>query len=107
MVRCLPKCLICEQRPARKGGICAQCYGHIEHERKSRVKVEPRYFVTYRGNVVGFWPNGDGKLKGELLRREAANLPKGKTINLDTYCEGFERSQIKALKACVLKLAHA
>ena len=108
MVRQMNKCLICEQRPARKAGFCAQCYGHIEHERQARAPIEPRYFIAYRGYVVGLYPNGkSGVLKAQLSRRDASKLPKRKTINLDVYCDGYTREQVKEFKACVLKLAQA
>ncbi|GAI93589.1 unnamed protein product, partial [marine sediment metagenome] len=59
------KCVICEQRPANGNGRCVQCAGKIAN--MSKRKVEPRYFLTYRGDVVGLYPNGDKTLKPRLL----------------------------------------
>ena len=99
------KCVICERRPAKGNGHCVQCAGKIAKMR--RRKVEPRHFLTYRGHVVGLYPNGDKTLKPRLLTRSAEHLPKGKTLDLNRYCEGFSREVIKRFKACVLQLAHA
>jgi len=103
----MTKCVICEQRPANGGGFCAQCGNRIDAERKAKAKNEPRYFLTYRGEVVGLFPNGGKVLRARLLRRSAEKLPRGKTVNLDHYCEGYSREVIKRFKACVLQLAHA
>ncbi len=107
MVRQTQKCIICEQRPARQAGICAQCGRHIEHECQVGVRIEPRYYLTYRDAVVGLYPNGGDVLKARLLKREASHLPKGKTIDLNGWCEGFDRSQIRKMKATVLQLSNA
>jgi hypothetical protein len=54
---------------------------------------------------MALYRNGDGKLNGELVRVDPANLPKGITLDLNTYLEGFTREQVKRLKASVLRLA--
>ena len=103
----MAKCIICSKRPAKVDGFCTSCNGHIEADRSRKRRPEPRHFLTYRGHVVGLFPNGDGMLKALLLRRNPDRLPKGKTIDLNRWCDGFSREQIKEFKACVLKLAHA
>ncbi|MBU1067011.1 hypothetical protein KKE60_04460 [Patescibacteria group bacterium] len=103
----MTKCVICEQRPANGGGFCVQCGNRIDAERKAKAKNEPRYFLTYRGEVVGLFPNGGKVLRARLLRRSAEKLPKGKTVNLDHYCVGYSRDIIKRFKSCVLHLSHA
>ena len=100
-------CVICEQRPARGNGFCHNCGAKIESQRKRKNGHKPNHFLTYRGNVVGLFSNGKGTLKAELLRRNSKGLPKGKTIDLDHWCEGFSRAQVKSFKACVLRLASA
>lgn len=102
------KCIICERRPAVNGnGWCANCTAKIEADRKRKRPEEPVKFLVYRANVVGLFPNGQGTLKPRLLRRDASKLPKGKTINLDHYCHGFTREQVKRFKKTVLRLAGA
>lgn len=101
------KCIICGQRPAHTDGICANCAAKVEAERRRRKPVEPFRFLTYRGYVVGFYPNGNGTLTPKLLRRNPDNLPKYKTLDLNHYIEGFAREEVKRLKACVLQLANA
>ena len=103
----MTKCVICEQRPQRKGGYCAHCASRLEAERKAKANGKPKYYLTYRGHVVGLFSNGDGTLKARLLTRSADKLPKRNTIDLNRYCEGYSRQKIKDFKACVLKLANA
>lgn len=99
------KCVICEYRPATTKGYCVQCAGKVA--KMSQRKAEPQYFLTYRGNVVGLYPNGGHMLISRLLARNAKYLPKGKTIDLNHYCQGYTREVIKRFKACVLQLANA
>lgn len=101
------KCIICEKRPAGQGGVCANCSSKVEAEKRRRKPEEPFRFITYRGYVVGFYPNGNGTLQPRLLKRNPDRLPKSKTLDLNRYIEGFTRERVKELKACVLKLANA
>ncbi len=101
----MTKCVICKKRPANGDGRCPQCAGRITSMSK-RIE-QPRHFLTYRGYVVGLYPNGGKQLIPRLLGRNAEHLPKGKTIDLNHYCQGYSREVIKRFKACVLHLAHA
>ena len=102
----MTKCVICERRPGRtEHGWCLDCASKVEAERRHKVAEQPTKFLTYRGIVVGLYPNGDGKLKASLLRRKAENLPKTKTLDLNTYLPGYTRQVIKSFKSCCLKLA--
>ena len=106
----MTKCLICEQRPARIRGLCHNCQSHIDKDTRIRNGngAKPKYYLTYRGHVVGLYPEKGGTLKARLEpKKTAARLPKKITINLDTYCDGYDREQIKRFKACVLRVAHA
>lgn len=100
-------CIICEKRPARKDGYCPNCASKIVSDSKAHETVQPAKFLTYRGFVIGLYPTGTGTYKPQLLQRDAEKLPKSRTINLDTYCDGFDRDQIKRFKATVLSLARA
>ena len=104
------KCAICERRPARTPeSYCANCASQIDAERHKRAAQsdKPVKFLTYRGYVVGLYHNGNGKLIPKLLKCSLDNLPKAKTLDLNTYLPGFDRSQIKAFKRAVLQLANA
>ena len=102
------KCIICRQRPGLNGnGICASCQQKLDKEAKAHKPDKPFRYVTYRGHVVGMYPSGSGALKPRLLGRNPDRLPKGKTLNLNHYIEGFDRGTIKRLKATVLSLAGA
>jgi len=103
----MAKCVICSTRPAKVGGFCIECDSRISADTNRRKKLQPRHFLTYRGHVVGLFPNGDGVLKASLLRRNPERLPKTKTFDLNRWCDGFTREKIKDFKACVLKLAYA
>ncbi len=98
-------CAICGRRPAGESGYCLNCIRKLEKERRHRRKPEPKHFLVYRDNVVGLFPDGDGTLRARLLNRSPKKLPKMKTINLDRYCPGYTREQVKAFKRCVLQLA--
>ena len=102
----MTKCAICDMRPAKKStGRCVQCNNKIIA--MSKRTAQPRHFLTYRGNVVGLYPNGGKQLAPRLLERSAEHLPKGKTVDLNVYCVGYSREIIKRFKACVLQLAQA
>ncbi len=96
-------CVICEHRPAKDKGFCNQCAGKIS--KMGKRTNQPRYFLTFRGHVVGLYPNG-GTLKPRLLARSDEHLPKDKTVNLNKYCTGYTREQIKKFKSCILQLAN-
>ena len=101
----MTKCVICEKRPSRNGnGYCAPCDSKIAKIKRNNRSPKPTKFLVYRGNVVGLVPSGNGMLKGVKANINPLRLPKSRTLFLDKYCDGFERSQIKAFKAAVLKL---
>lgn len=102
------KCIICDRGPARtEKGYCLNCHNAIEAEkRRLTLQREPVKFISYRGHVVGLYRNGDA-LVARLLKRDPEKLVKSKTIDLNKYCPGFTREQIKKMKRCVLHLAHA
>lgn len=99
-------CVICEHRPAKVGGYCVNCASKIEADKRNIKSRQPVKFATYRGHVIGFYPFGSGKLIARLLRRKPENLPKLKTLNLDTYIPGFEREQVKKIKTAILTLVN-
>lgn len=103
----MTKCVICERRPARANGRCGNCQARIEAEQRRKKPQQPFKFVTYRGHVVGFYHNGGDKLTPRLLQRNPDGLPKGVTIDLNHYVDRLSREQVKKLKRCVLRLAHA
>lgn len=100
-------CVVCDNRPAVNGAVCHNCGAKIEAEKGKRKAEKPFRFATYRGHVVGFYPNGGGKLVPQLLRRKPENLPKNNTLNLNTYIEGMTRDQVKKIKSAILTLANA
>jgi hypothetical protein len=100
------KCLICDLQPRATDSLyCHNCGAKLKvHAAKNR---EPSTFLVYQDNVVGLIPNGHKDSEGRelftpvLLKRKPEGLPKGKTVDLNVYCEGYTREQIKHLKAVV------
>ena len=102
------KCPIFDQRPINGGGrFCAICADKLAAERRLNRLGQPQRFLTYRGHVVGLFRNGGGNLSPRLLRRTAKYLPQCRTLDLNTYLDGFSRNQIKTFKRCILSLAAA
>jgi hypothetical protein len=97
-------CSICFNAPARIHGYCHACHIRLKTMRTESKNPEPVKYLTYRGFVVGLYPIGGGKLKAHPETRNADNLPKAKTLNLNEWCEGFDKNMVKAFKACVLSL---
>lgn len=98
------KCVICERRPANGDGVhCHNCMVKLQKAKQNGKKLH-RY-LTYRGHVVGIYRYPDGRLIGEVLSRDPEKLPKRRTLDLNTYLDGFSRGQVKKLKAQVLALA--
>jgi hypothetical protein len=98
-------CAICNHRPKANGSrYCRNCQAKLDKEKRLRQPEKPVKFATYRGHVVGFYRQ-DGVLVPRLLRRKPEGLPKGKTLDLNHYIEGFTREQVKNLKSAILQLA--
>mgnify|MGYP001138718307 CR=1 FL=1 len=102
------KCHICGVRPATtEQGYCHNCQSQLDADRRSRRPAKPFRYVTYRGITVGLHrhkSNGD-TFKAEFITKDPEKLPKSRMINLDTYCTGFTREQIKKLKRLCLSFA--
>ena len=99
------KCIICQERPVQKGeeaGYCKQCADQIAARSVRAPKVEVEKYLCYRGKVaaVVYTHSEHGVRKFKVLQvfKSVDTLPKGKVINLDTYCQGFTRDQIKKFK---------
>jgi len=107
------KCIICESRPVAKGqkaGYCKQCSDQLEAAKRTRSgQVEVYKYLTYRGVVIALKPsNKEGGMQmynAERVFKNPDTLPKGKTVNLNTYCEGYDRKQIKKFKALFARCA--
>ena len=108
MVNKKARCPICDVRPINGNGqYCKVCFDKIASD-KSKRKVAPQKFLTYKGFVVGLVLSpDDNRLKPVALKRDPAKLPASKTINLDNYVPGFNRDQIKSFKKCVLRTVGA
>lgn len=102
------KCVICGRKIKGDAAYCQQHQRQLDkarEEERRRKRPKAVKYVCYRGHVVGFFKNGHDKLKPSYVGMSINGIPKGKLINLDEYCEGYTRQQIKNLKATVLTLS--
>jgi len=81
-------------------GYCANCAARMGKGQKKNEQKPVKYLV-YRGNAVGLVPSGNGTFRPIAVSINPDRLPRDRVINLDYYCEGFDRSQIKKFKAAV------
>lgn len=100
-------CVICDKRPAAEQGKCANCNSKIDSIKRKAGSPQPFKFLTYKGIVVGLYLNGKDTLTPKLLNRSPKYLPKGKTLDLNRYCQGFTREKIKEFKKVCLQLANS
>jgi hypothetical protein len=105
------KCPLCDRKHKNGGAYCRACQialdkDKIEEKKRQSVNLNAVKFVHYQGHVVGFF-NKKGKLIARYIGMGLSHIPKGKLINLDEYCPGFDREQIKRFKAVVLRLSQA
>jgi len=100
------KCHICGRRPAStEQGFCHNCQAQLEADRRRKRPAKPFKFVTYRGVTIALHKNGKDELKPEFITRDPEKLPKRLMVNLDTYCPGYTREQVKKLKRLCLSFA--
>jgi len=100
------KCHICGCRPAStEQGFCHNCQTRLDADRRRKRPPKPFRYVTYRGVTVALHNGNGDKLKPEFITRDPEKLPKRRLINLDTYCPGFTREQVKKLKRLCLRFA--
>ncbi len=111
----MSRCAICE-RPYRlrsngDNGFCQECKRNIEREqnrskrRKSRQSWRFRLYkvVHHRGHLVGFYekPGEPEKLQVKPLGVSVESVPKSLLVDLDKYCPGYDRQQVKRMKKAV------
>lgn len=100
------KCLICNRGTKPNAPYCQEHQRELDRQRaEEKKKADVVKYVTYRGHVVAFYKNGGDSLRASYHGMTTNGIPKGKIINLDVWCEGFTREEIKRLKAVVLRLS--
>jgi len=99
------KCHICARRPAATDtGYCLNCQQQLEAARRCKRADTPYRYVTYRGVTVALYQDGDTYIP-RRINRDPDKLPKRRLINLDIYCPGYTREQVKKLKRLCLSSA--
>ena len=96
------KCLICGVRPSNGESYCKHCTSQIEAERRRKQTPQPFRYVTYQGITFEFRAGKDGTFIPHYITHNPDTLPQKLLINLDKYCEGFTREQVKKLKRLCL-----
>lgn len=116
-------CTQCGRRPRPKDNsrmACVPCADQIEQaqalERKRR-QASPSNLSNYwkllywKGHVIGLTYHDEDPLhptvQGHYLRWQETpdGLPKCRTVNLNQWCEGYDKGQIRAMKEMVRKLS--
>lgn len=100
------KCIICETRPVVEGdaaGYCKVCADRIAAGKSAKsAQDDVRAYLTYQGKVVALKPchieAGVQIYDCVRVYKDPATLPKSKTLDLNHYCEGYNREQIKKFK---------
>ena len=98
------RCVICGIKPSPIGQYCHKCTQAVEKIKREAKSGRVDRFITYQDNVIGLIPKGNGQFIATVLKRDAAKLPASKTLDLNQYCAGFSRQQIKGLKAKIKSL---
>jgi hypothetical protein len=99
------KCLICGVRPSNGQSYCKQCSSQIEAEKRRKAKPKPFRYVTYQGTTFEFRAGKNGTFVPHYTTRNPETLPQNLLINLNKYCDGFTREQVKKLKRLCLGFA--
>lgn len=104
------KCPICGRKHKNGGDYCRGCQIALDKDKaEERKNKNPNgravKFLHYQGHVVGFFRK-NGHLAARYIGMSLSGIPKTKLINLDGYCPGFDRKQIRRFKAVVLRLSH-
>lgn len=94
------KCLICTTRPTTPGrAYCGKCAGEIARQTPRKDKPRPAYaWITWRGLGVQLVAID----KHSAMASAVTSWPKTKALNLDEYCPGYTREQIKRFKRILL-----
>ncbi len=99
-------CGLCGKRPRGKSGHCRMCEHDLDKMRQERRERNRPWWekayrvVTWKGHVLAYIPKGKDEFKARYIGcKSVAKVPKAKVLNLDEYVEGFDRRQIKNLKA--------
>ncbi len=103
----MDNCCMCGKRTPMAGkSRCHNCEQKIQADCTRARKRGPGFwkYIVWHTEVVGVRRVGNGKVTYEFLKREPYDkdgklrLPAAKTIDLNKYCPGYDRDQIKHMK---------
>jgi hypothetical protein len=92
-------------RPSNRQSYCKQCTAQIEAEKRRKQKPRAFRYATYQGTTIEFHAVGKGVFKPQFCGVNPDTLPQKLLINLNKWCEGFTREQVKKLKRQCLSFA--
>ena len=97
------KCQICGLRPSvTERGFCHDCEKSILAEKRRKREVNTPYkYITYQGTTVALFKDGEGRLKAAFSTRNPDTIPKCRLLDLNVYCPGYSRQQIKKFKRLI------
>lgn len=102
------KCLMCSKTRAKGSMFCRYHSKLVEPPKKlPSIYTQAFKFAKYQGNIVAFLPQEDGSFRPSYVGMNASKVPKSKLIDLDTYCPGYTRQQVKKIKNCILAMTSA
>lgn len=93
------KCHICGLRPAKsENGFCHDCQNSINAERQQKRQAAGfDKYIHYQGVTVALKAK-NGTYVPSFYSGNIKRIPRCRLINLDGYCAGYTREQIKKFK---------
>ena len=100
------KCLLCPKTRAKESRYCKYHTKILQNARKRKADpfADAFRFAKYRQNIVAFMPQQDGTFRATYVGMNVNSVPKSKLIDLDVFCPGFTRPQVKKIKTAILAL---
>ena len=111
----MSRCINCDRayqrRPNGANGYCQRCQRRLnqalaaDRRRKARQCWRYRLYrvIHHKGHLVGVYEpsNGSKTYQSKALTIAKERVPKALLIDLDTYCKGYDRQQVKKMKKVV------
>jgi len=111
----MSRCINCDRpyqrRPNGANGYCQRCHRRLNQslsaERRRKARQCWRYrlhrVIHHKGHLVGVYEpsRGSTTYQSKALTVALNRVPKSVLIDLDKYCPGYDRRQVKKMKRVV------
>ena len=105
-------CTICGRGQRARDRFCQRCTRNLERERtaEKRRKAHQGWqyklwkAIHWKGYLVGLYENGGSCLNAQALTVAVGRVPKSMLVDLDKYCPGYDRQQVKKMKRAVAQV---